>query len=226
MVNSPLAEKLVALPLSTRRALLPVAHLIGQSLQEVQAVSAAHARSAPALEPVIERLNSVLAVLTEGIPPIKCQFLPQAWIGDWATPVDPEGPLTWEVPRHWIDGPVPGSACDEADMLREHPNTPAWIRDWSGPFEVYITNSQDFENEPTPGSQWESDVQFARLLAEINATQDNLDLRALALSMDLGTDQIHELFDRADQVWEEHKARGRGEEARAGGEESLGAPRP
>jgi hypothetical protein len=50
---------------------------------------------------------------------------------------------------------------------------------------------------------WDDNLtQFARLLCEINATQDDLDLPALAESMDLEIGDVVELFDRADDVWE------------------------
>lgn len=52
---------------------------------------------------------------------------------------------------------------------------------------------------------WEDDlIQFARLLCEINATQD-MDLEILAESMDLGLGNINDLFDRADNAWERAK---------------------
>ena len=52
-------------------------------------------------------------------------------------------------------------------------------------------------------SPWECDeVQFPRLLAEIMATQDNLDFSALTESMDLPVEMIDELFDRAQEAWE------------------------
>lgn len=53
---------------------------------------------------------------------------------------------------------------------------------------------------------WENNsVQFPRLLAEISATQDNLDIPALAESMDLTVEEVNELFDRADAAWERIK---------------------
>jgi len=56
-------------------------------------------------------------------------------------------------------------------------------------------------------SHWEDDsVQFPRLLAEIMATQDNLDMPALAESMDVSIEELNELFDRADRSWESIKA--------------------
>ena len=50
-------------------------------------------------------------------------------------------------------------------------------------------------------------IQFPRLLAEIVATQDNLDIPALATSMDLTVEEVNELFDRAQLAWEEIVAR-------------------
>ena len=56
---------------------------------------------------------------------------------------------------------------------------------------------------PVVGDLWRrDDIQFPRLLAEIVATQPNLDMAALALAMDLDVSQVDELFERADQVWE------------------------
>jgi hypothetical protein len=60
-----------------------------------------------------------------------------------------------------------------------------------------------------PASQtnpkWESNmIQFPRLIAEINATQE-LDIDALCESMDLEPSDIEELFDRADREWEKIK---------------------
>lgn len=49
------------------------------------------------------------------------------------------------------------------------------------------------------------DVQFPRLLAEINATQDKVDFYALSESMGLELAAIDELFDRADSKWEQIK---------------------
>lgn len=52
---------------------------------------------------------------------------------------------------------------------------------------------------------WENDeIQFPRLLAEIVATQD-LDYDALCEAMDITEDDIDELFDRAQERWEQIK---------------------
>ena len=65
----------------------------------------------------------------------KAIFHPQAWLNDWATDVDPEGPTDYEV------GGVPGDMEDNSyasDRLRDHDNAPDWVKEWSGPFWVEI----------------------------------------------------------------------------------------
>lgn len=53
---------------------------------------------------------------------------------------------------------------------------------------------------------WENNsIQFPRLLAEICACQDDLDLNALADSMDLEVEEVCELLYRAQDEWEEIK---------------------
>ena len=49
-------------------------------------------------------------------------------------------------------------------------------------------------------------LQFPRLIAEIAATQDNLDTQALCESMDITESELSELFDRAQVAWERIKA--------------------
>jgi len=61
---------------------------------------------------------------------------------------------------------------------------------------------------------WKNDkVQFARLLCELSANWDDdtsckQTIRAVAEAMDLSVDEVNELFDRADVVWEAAKAKG------------------
>lgn len=78
-----------------------------------------------------------------------------------------------------------------------------WLMDVDG-LRVRLTET----NKEVPA--WENDMtQFARLLCEINATLDVKpeDWKALRASMDLELDQLNELFDRANKVWEEAKKR-------------------
>jgi hypothetical protein len=45
-------------------------------------------------------------------------------------------------------------------------------------------------------------LQAVRLVSEIMATQDNLNLPALCMEMDLEMDELNELIDRIDEEWE------------------------
>jgi hypothetical protein len=59
---------------------------------------------------------------------------------------------------------------------------------------------------------WDNDlIQFARLLSEIDANVNvdikSADFQSLCASMDLTPDKVRELMDRAQEVWEEAKAR-------------------
>lgn len=67
------------------------------------------------------------------------------------------------------------------------------------------TNARAEELESTSTSWDRDEVQFPRLLAEIVATQDKLDMKALAESMDLTLEEVSSLFDRADAAWERMK---------------------
>ena len=51
-------------------------------------------------------------------------------------------------------------------------------------------------------------IQFARLLCEIAATQENFDSDAVCAEMDLEQDELNDLFDRAHDVWETYKLEG------------------
>jgi hypothetical protein len=63
------------------------------------------------------------------------RFHPQAWVNDHAIAVDPEGESEWDVG----EGPAHlKSNSDESDNLRHHPNAPAWVRAWRGPFFIGI----------------------------------------------------------------------------------------
>ena len=51
-------------------------------------------------------------------------------------------------------------------------------------------------------------IQFARLICEINATQDNLDWIALLKEMDMRAAELADLFEQAHIVWETYKLEG------------------
>lgn len=60
------------------------------------------------------------------------------------------------------------------------------------------------EGAPAADLWSRNDIQFARLLSEIVATQDKLDMPALAESMDLDVSDVAELFERAQTAWQTH----------------------
>ena len=71
-------------------------------------------------------------------------FHPQAWIGDQAVEVDPEGETKWDVTgklesmseKDRQEALVPESY--EADALRYAEKAPAWATNWYGPFYIEV----------------------------------------------------------------------------------------
>ena len=57
-----------------------------------------------------------------------------------------------------------------------------------------------------PKNLWEdTGIQAVRLVSEIIATQENLDMEALCESMDLEMDDMNNLMDRIQDSWEDIK---------------------
>jgi hypothetical protein len=83
-------------------------------------------------------------------PALVATFQAEAWINDYAVPVDAEGPTEWD-PRPYLDAEWPAllpevlADCaegdewaDSDDVLKEDPNAPEWVRDWRGPFTITV----------------------------------------------------------------------------------------
>jgi hypothetical protein len=74
----------------------------------------------------------------------QAEFSPQAWVRDNAISVDPEGETTWDATEFvtmlddpaWLTRTIEHG--DRDDVLRTDSNAPAWIREWSGPFDTYL----------------------------------------------------------------------------------------
>lgn len=73
------------------------------------------------------------------------RFQPQAWINDYAVNVDCEGPDTWDV-TEYIQSLTESERRDvmraddyPSDCLRDLSNAPQWVRGWTGPFYVEVT---------------------------------------------------------------------------------------
>jgi hypothetical protein len=78
---------------------------------------------------------------------IIAEFVPQAWVNNYAINVDPEGPTTWDVTDYILENYSKERALalkdDDypTDDLRNHASAPEWVRDWSGPFYVQVADS-------------------------------------------------------------------------------------
>lgn len=68
------------------------------------------------------------------------EFTPQAWVGDYAVEVDPEGPRDWSPS---IEVRVNDLGLDVYDELKSDPSAPEWVREWTGPFSIYVTMAAD-----------------------------------------------------------------------------------
>lgn len=86
-------------------------------------------------------------------------FMPQVWVNDYVIQVDPEGEVEWDctayVLRHIECAGVNevtgfrylfrgAGGYDDRDWIRDDPNAPEWVRDWSGPFEVELEGYEEF----------------------------------------------------------------------------------
>lgn len=136
----------------------------------------------------------------------------------------------WEEPgsvaavtRTWEDGVKDAALIVQHEMRHkkalDHPNTkvhPA-VFETLNEVELHLAamlSRGSYESRDTvmqgENPRWlNNEVQFARLLWEIVAALDEGQLKALikdvSASMNLSFDEVNELFDRADQVWEKAK---------------------
>lgn len=82
------------------------------------------------------------------------EFSAQAWVNDTAIDVDPEGETTWDatafVEAYLEEQPTEAALwlahtlehSDHDDILRNDENAPEWVRNWHGPFDTYLTESE------------------------------------------------------------------------------------
>ena len=80
--------------------------------------------------------------------PVKVQFRPQAWMRDYAVSVDPEGPTEWKdrvladfIPTADREAFQAGDWIGEddwSDQMKDSVAAPAWVREWSGPYQIVI----------------------------------------------------------------------------------------
>lgn len=89
-----------------------------------------------------------------------------------------------EEPKDWVQGAAMVRSEDVCDLFERAIPTGVY----NEPSEPWLQNS----------------IQFPRLICELLATQD-LDRAALRDSMDLNTEEVSELFERAHKAWERAK---------------------
>lgn len=77
------------------------------------------------------------------------EFTAQAWVNDFPISVDPEGDTVWDCTDYvnekfapaTVDRMLTNPVDGITDRLRDDPNAPVWIREWSGPFEIQLIES-------------------------------------------------------------------------------------
>ncbi|MCP4083104.1 MAG: hypothetical protein GY743_23025 [Planctomycetaceae bacterium] len=80
--------------------------------------------------------------MMNGKPQVRLNFIPQAWVNDYAIPVDPEGETEWVVDQGKIDFDFYEDHY-KRDDLRYEGNAPQWIQVWDGPFEVVTVDDNE-----------------------------------------------------------------------------------
>lgn len=76
--------------------------------------------------------------------PLTARFSPEAWINDYAVPVDAEGEQEWQVSAALTE--MTRAAVedgDDLDFLVADAASPKWVREWSGPFTIKIVGDAE-----------------------------------------------------------------------------------
>ncbi len=79
---------------------------------------------------------------------VTLQFRPQAWVNDYAVSVDIEHPDRWTVPLPLLLERFPTEQDwrdrdEDRDQMRHEGDSPTWLRDWTGPFEIDVADGED-----------------------------------------------------------------------------------
>lgn len=90
-------------------------------------------------------VGHTLPCLLTPVPSLtKVRFEPQAWVNDYAIEVDAQGETDWFVS---VDTAADIVAVLERgrdlDFVKSDPYTPAWIREFQGPFEISVVDADD-----------------------------------------------------------------------------------
>lgn len=82
----------------------------------------------------------------------RVHFRPEAWVNDYATEVDPEGPQTWDVTP--ATAAQINTSTSDLDFVKDDPNAPQWVRAWPGPFTITVLTPGSDEGSPAPSPAW------------------------------------------------------------------------
>lgn len=87
----------------------------------------------------------------------RATFTAQAWVGDHAVDVDPQGETSWFVSREYepaaariiaaapLEDVVGNGVLDRDDVLATDPASPSWTRSWNGPFSIHVTGQECYD---------------------------------------------------------------------------------
>jgi hypothetical protein len=129
------------------------------------------------------------------MPRFEATFTPQVWLGDQALEVDPHGDTTWDCTDEFKQLPIgyqaqlacemsdSGVGHDIDDALKSDPAAPDWVRNWSGPFEIYI------RQVPDPVATYRIEVRF-----DFTGTQHDAEAEAHRVAGLLGG-EVTAIFD-------------------------------
>lgn len=101
--------------------------------------------------PSVPRWAALSISASSSAPVIRARFQPQAWVLGVSMEVDPEGETEFAVPLSsglFLPDPQGDFPEDDGygtDDLRTHEAAPAWVREWTGPFYVEVTNRDEIE---------------------------------------------------------------------------------
>ncbi|OGU23759.1 MAG: hypothetical protein A2580_17910 [Hydrogenophilales bacterium RIFOXYD1_FULL_62_11] len=74
---------------------------------------------------------------------------PQVWAQKYAMTVDPSGPTRWDVTEEFNKASEEDRQLyleggnDTADLLKNSAHAPDWVKAWSGPFEIHVTETAE-----------------------------------------------------------------------------------
>lgn len=90
----------------------------------------------------VKKLGEI-EVTKDGAEVVTLHFVPEAWVNDYAIVVDPGGECAWTVPRKFFlekfSSEDDWNECHQVrDDMRFEGTAPAWVRAWTGPFQVEL----------------------------------------------------------------------------------------